>query len=202
MALTINQKIVNYVRGNLGKQIADGECWTLAERALAGAGAQTSKDIMGPSNVTPNADYVWGDEIDHKDIIPGDVLQFRDYVMTTTTVVSVLYTNLPAGVTVRPNPVDESEQEETFDESHHTSIASSGYANKRLSVLHQNVPPKGKKVQAGTIALESIPATKAVSDGTRMLDVNGKKIRVNVKVSTTVTVTVEGSIWAYRPRKK
>ena len=63
MALTINQKIEFYVRGNLGKQVGDGECWTLAEKALAQAGAQTSNDIMGASNVTPDADYVWGDAI-------------------------------------------------------------------------------------------------------------------------------------------
>jgi hypothetical protein len=202
MALTINQQIVTYVSGNIGTQVGDGECWTLAEQALAQAGAQTSRDIMGASKVTPDADYVWGDKIAAKDITPGDILQFRDYVMKTRTVVSVLYKNLPQGVTISPNPVDESDDEETFDQKHHTSIAAKSYDNKRVAVLHQNVPPDGKKIQSGTLAMDSIDAKSTVTNETRTLKAGDKNVTLSVTVTTTVTVTVTGTIWAYRPKKK
>jgi hypothetical protein len=201
MALTVNQQVIAYAQGSVGKPVGDGECWTFAEKALESAGAKTSRDIMGP-NIGPDADYVWGDKIPFKDIIAGDILQFRDYAMTTKTVVSVLYQNLPSGVTIDPNPVDESEDEESFEQSHHTSIVSTPYAARRVSVLHQNVPPKGKKVQSGTLALETIPTKETVTSGTRKLKVGGKEITVNVKISTKVTVSVEGTIWAYRPKRK
>ncbi|NJD05061.1 MAG: hypothetical protein FIA97_01005 [Methylococcaceae bacterium] len=202
MALTINQQIVAYASGNIGTQVGDGECWTLAEKALAQAGAQTSNDIMGASKVTPNADYVWGDKIAFKDITPGDILQFRDYVMTTRTVVSVFYKNLPAGVTIDPNPADESDNTETFDQNHHTAIAAKGYDNKLVAVLQQNVPPDGKKVQEATLAVDNIAAKSTVTNETRTLDAGSKKITLPVAVTTTVTVTVKGTIWAYRPKKK
>jgi len=202
MALTINQKIEFYVRGNLGKQVGDGECWTLAEKALAQAGAQTSNDIMGASNVTPDADYVWGDAIAYKDIIPGDILQLRDYTMITKTVVSVLYKNLPPGVQLSPNPMDESEDEASFSQPHHTSIAVNSFDNNFVSVMHQNVDPNGKKVQQGNLAVASIPAKSSVKNDTRVLKIDAKDTKVNVTVTTTVTVTVSGTIWAYRPRMK
>ncbi|WP_295386165.1 hypothetical protein [uncultured Thiodictyon sp.] len=202
MALTINQKIVTYASGNIGTQIGDGECWTLAEQALAQAGAQTSRDIMGAGKVTPDVDYVWGEKIANKDITPGDIIQFRNYVMKTRTVVSVLYKNLPPGVTINPNPVDESDDEETFDQKHHTSIAVKSYNNKHVAVLHQNVPPDGKKVQEGTLAMENIGAKSTVTNETRTLKAGDKNLTLSVTVTTTVTVTVQGTIWAYRPKSK
>jgi hypothetical protein len=202
MALTINQQIVVFAKGNIGTQVGDGECWTLAEKALTQAGAQTSNDIMGASKVNPNADYVWGDKIALKDITPGDILQFRDYVMTTRTVVSAFYKNIPPGVTIDPNPAEESTTDETFDQNHHTAIAARGYDNKLVAVLQQNVPPDGKKVQEGTLAMENIPAKSTVTNETRTLDAGSKKITIPVAVTTTVTVTIKGTIWAYRPKKK
>ncbi|HET9954420.1 MAG TPA: hypothetical protein VFQ61_07945 [Polyangiaceae bacterium] len=57
---TVNQKIQAFASSRVGQQVGDGECWTLAEQALAAAGAKTSNEIMGAANVTPDADYVWG----------------------------------------------------------------------------------------------------------------------------------------------
>ena len=82
MSETINQKVVNWARAQSGKQVGKGECWDLADRALRQAGAQSSADL-GPMD--DDADYVWGDEIsDLKDVQPGDILQFRDFAVTTT----------------------------------------------------------------------------------------------------------------------
>jgi hypothetical protein len=80
--LTTNQRVVVWVQGHLGKTVGRGECWDLGEQALKQAGAQTSNDL-GP--VGDDEDYVWGDQIDLKDIIAGDILQFRDHVVKTTT---------------------------------------------------------------------------------------------------------------------
>ncbi len=60
----INRRIVQFAVDNLGEQVGNGECWTLAAEALAFAGAQ-------PPNM-----YDFGQEIDLDDIIPGDILQF------------------------------------------------------------------------------------------------------------------------------
>lgn len=73
------QSILNFARGRRNTQVGDGECWTLAETTLRNAGAQTSNDIMGSSNVTADADYVWGDQIQATDVRPGDIIQFRNY---------------------------------------------------------------------------------------------------------------------------
>lgn len=45
--------------------------------------AQTSNDL-GP--VGKDMDYIWGERIhDVKDVEPGDILQLRDHLVTTTT---------------------------------------------------------------------------------------------------------------------
>ena len=195
MALTVNQKIANFANGNIGKQVGNGECWTFAEQALVSAGGQTSRDLMGDAAITDDADYVWGDAIAVKDLNPGDILQLRDYVMTTTTVVSVLYTNLPKGVEIDENPIEESSDSVTLSLPHHTAIVTSKYSNSGVKVLHQNVEPKGKVVQKGRLALSQVAPVKKVTHESRELDVNDKSIRVPVKVTTTTAVAVSGTIW-------
>ena len=64
--LTINQKIVLWAKGKLGKKVGRGECWDLAEQALKQAGAQTSNDL-GP--VGDDTDYIWGEKVkNNKDV--------------------------------------------------------------------------------------------------------------------------------------
>jgi hypothetical protein len=79
--MTLNQKVVVWAQGQLGKKVGAGE-WDLGESALKQAGAQTSNDL-GP--VGDDTDYIWGDQIDMKDVQPGDIIQFRDHDVTTTT---------------------------------------------------------------------------------------------------------------------
>ena len=79
MSETTSQKVVNWARAQLGKQVRTGECWDLADSALKQAGAKSSGDL-GPMDA--DADYVWGDEVtDLKDVQPGDILQFRDFTI-------------------------------------------------------------------------------------------------------------------------
>ena len=86
----INQSVVQYLRQNLGQQVGNGECSSMAYAALKQAGAKAKnafKDNPGKD------DYVWGNLVyvlEMKDgkrlesataglrIEPGDVMQFRD----------------------------------------------------------------------------------------------------------------------------
>ena len=87
--LALGQKIVTFARGKFGQKVGPrGECFDLADAALGAAAAKSAKDF---GTVTESADYVWGDEVDPKDAAPGDILQFRDYVVTvTTTVITIM----------------------------------------------------------------------------------------------------------------
>ena len=61
----INVRVANFAVEHLGKQIGNGECWTLAKEALASAGAQ------------PPRDYVFGRELGRGEPwLPGDIIQF------------------------------------------------------------------------------------------------------------------------------
>jgi len=84
MAESVNQKAIIWARGHKGKQVDRGECWDLANRALRSACGKSSGDF-GP--VGEDDDYVWGDKVALKDVIPGDILQFRDFTVTTETVI-------------------------------------------------------------------------------------------------------------------
>src|SRR5690242_14388900 len=81
-AATPNQKVHHWSRGGLGQKVGRGECWDLAELALQQAGAQGSA-AQGPMG--DDADYVWGDRVELTEVRPGDILQFRDYMVKTRT---------------------------------------------------------------------------------------------------------------------
>ena len=178
MSETINQKVVNWARAQSGKQVGKGECWDLADRALRQAGAQSSADL-GPMD--DDADYVWGDEIsDLKDVQPGDILQFRDFAVTTTVETETRYAD---------GSSEASTTEETFTRPHHTAVVSEVKSGGLLKVLEQNVAPAGKKVQLHNLNTKDVaPASKETQ-------------KQKAKVIVTTTVAVSGTIWAYRPKK-
>ena len=71
---TEGQLVIEFARKKKGHRVGDGECWTLAERALEHAKAVTSTDIDGdPSKVD---EYRWGDLITVGEARPGDIIQF------------------------------------------------------------------------------------------------------------------------------
>ena len=178
MSETINQKVVNWARAQSGKQVCKGECWDLADRALRQTGAQSSADL-GPMN--DDADYVWGDEIsDLKDVQPGDILQFRDFAVTTTVETETRYAD---------GSSEASTTEETFTRPHHTAVVSEVKSGGLLKVLEQNVAPAGKKVQLHNLNTKDVaPASKETQ-------------KQKAKVIVTTTIAVSGTIWAYRPKK-
>ena len=76
---TIGQKVVIYASGKLGRTEGSGECYDLANAALAQANAKSAPDY---GKITPDADYVWGDPVELAAVREGDILQFRNHKFT------------------------------------------------------------------------------------------------------------------------
>lgn len=76
--------VVHAARSDLGHRVGHGECWDLADRALRDAGARSS------TTTGRNDDYVWGDPVALNAVTPGDILQFRNYVVITKTKTEVM----------------------------------------------------------------------------------------------------------------
>jgi hypothetical protein len=187
--LTINQKIVIWTEGMLGKKVGRGVCWDLGEQALKQAGAQTSNDL-GP--VGEDIDYIWGDEIENvKDIARGDILQIRDHLVTTTTVTEYRFAD---------GSTETKTQERTAKRGHHTAIARSmPDVNGTLKTYEQHVNGRDL-VQKMTLYTRNVgPQTTHSID--RREHPKTKK-NEQVKITTTVTIEVTGTIWAYRPKPK
>lgn len=114
----LNQKVLQYARDNLGKKIGDGECATLAAEALRTAGAKRM-------TTSPAGEYIWGELVRTVTprenvtgaVQPGDLLQFRDAVVTGR---------------VGRNTI-------TWTYSHHTAIVAEVKKDGAVvEILHQN----------------------------------------------------------------
>jgi hypothetical protein len=87
--------------------------------------------------------------------------------------------------------------EQELERPHHTAIVEST-SRAGLVVLEQNVDPGGKKVQRDTIAIT--PGTTTTTAAKTMKADDGTMKAA--KVVTTVTVTISGKMWVYRPTPK
>jgi hypothetical protein len=66
----LNQQVLAYANSQLGATVGDGQCWTLADQALAYAGAhRPGVDGYGVN--------VFGRQIPVNQVRPGDVIQFE-----------------------------------------------------------------------------------------------------------------------------
>ena len=188
--LTTNQKVVTWARGKLGHKIGHGKCWDLGEQALKQAGANTSNDL-GP--VEDDSDYVWGDPISNLGSVePGDILQIRDHLITTDIKIEYLFKD---GSTVVET------DERTAKRGHHTAIVNGKLdANGGVKTLEQHVKPRGDVVQDMYLYTRDVPevVTKTIGQykhpRTKQLE--------PVNITKTVTITVTGTIWPYRPKAK
>lgn len=188
MAQTLNQKVILWASGKVGQRVGAGECWDLANSALKYAGAGTSSDF-GPTG--DDADYVWGNAVDLKDALPGDILQYRDYVQTTTTKTEVEFADGHSWD-------DESWVEISHD--HHTSVVSKNTGNGALTVLEQNEKGNHEKVKSTPIRWKDA-ATKTTTTKKMMKRKDDGKMQL-ATVTITVDVTITGTIQAYRPKVK
>ncbi len=149
----------------VGKQaVGDGECFALVDRELKKVGAKSAEDF---GTVTETADYVWGTEVPLSDVKPGDVLQFRDHVVT-------VHTETPEGW-----------KERFYKRGHHKSVVVAVNDDGSVVVVEQKVKPNPKQITKNTIARLNA----------------GEETRAPDK-STTVTITVTGTVKAYRPVSK
>ena len=188
-SLTTNQKVVVWARGKLGHKIGRGECWDLGEEALKQAGASTSTDL-GPLGA--DTDYVWGDPIDLAKVQPGDVLQIRNHVVTTTTVVEYKF---------KDGSVVTETQEHTATRGHHTAIVNGmADANGRLPTLEQHVKPRGDIVQNMYLYTRDVP--EVVTKSTGRYKHPGTRQLERAEITKKVTITVTGTIWPYHPKSK
>jgi hypothetical protein len=89
----LGEKVVEFCKAKLGQSVGDGECGTLAQQALAAAGAAG----LGKDHPNPG-DFVWGELVfvlevkdgrrvrDPKGATakPGDIIQYRDAMLPST----------------------------------------------------------------------------------------------------------------------
>ena len=130
---SIADRIAAFARLRLSQRVGNGQCFTLVDRALASAGAQSADDF---GEITPDADYVWGTAVTLSDLRPGDVIQFRGYEFTKTDVTE--------------NTRGTSTSEVAGDRPHHTAIVERVGANGVVTVLEQNAPD-GSPVSRNTL---------------------------------------------------
>jgi hypothetical protein len=67
----LNRRVLQFALSQLGKQVGNGECWTLADQAIKRAGAR------------PTVVFNFGRQILLADIKPGDILQFKSVKFQT-----------------------------------------------------------------------------------------------------------------------
>jgi hypothetical protein len=188
---TINQSIVIYAEGKLGKTVGRGECWDLAENALQHAGATTSRDL-GP--ITDDADYVWGDKFnDPKDAVPGDIIQFRDWTVSFEQ--KTIYSFRDG--TKATYPVTERPQYRP----HHTAIVRRSIdGHGVLLTYEQHVLPLKDKVQRKELyTRDTVLEESGIEDHVNPVT---KKKEPKVPFQRVTTVTVQGTMWLYHPKRR
>lgn len=180
--MSINQDVYTYVFGKLGTQVGDGECFTLADTALKKAKAKSASDY---GKITANANYRWGNAVNLSKLLPGDIIQFRNYKVTITTVTKTR-TNTGGG----GSTTDTTKQTETESRAHHTSIVGSVGKNGVVIVFEQNVGTgSGKrKTQKNTLYFKTYKVPESVTT------------KGNTTVTVNRNVKVEGKSWFYRPQ--
>jgi hypothetical protein len=109
---------------------------SIVDQALRNAGAKSAADF---GTVTPNADYVWGSPVSLADVLPGDIIQFRNYRYDRT-----IETDAGTDTDFQERP-------------HHTAIVERIDGGGAITVLEQNVPD-GSPGQRSQLFFSSLSA--------------------------------------------
>lgn len=181
MGGSLNQQVVNWARGKIGQHVGSGECWDLADRALRGAGASSS------TTTGAQDDYFWGTEVALTNAVPGDILQFRNYVVTTKTTTAATFADGSGYVDT---------QDSLAERPHHTAIVEA-VTPRALVVPEQHVKPLGPRVQKHSVPIVGSGPTTTTTNKTMKTASGTMK---TASVVTTVTTTIRGTIRAYRPQ--
>ncbi len=146
------------------------DCFGLVDRLLRDLGGKSAGDY---GTLTKDADYDWGDGIMLDSIQPGDILQFRNHLVHSST------------LQLLDNGKWFETAESTARRPHHTAIVIAVAKNGSVTVVEQNVSPDPKKVRSSVI-----PKLDEGED-TRWID-NQHKIKLKVT----------GSVRAFHPVPK
>ncbi|GLS88558.1 hypothetical protein GCM10010873_35320 [Cypionkella aquatica] len=155
----------------------DGECWTLVEAAITGAGGKSS--IPQTPKFGPNVAYVWGDVVEVPQLRAGDVVQYQNYVWTQTTRIDV---SSPEGTSFSENS-----RTEGRGLPHHSGLVVRVVSTGIVEVVEQNIPPRSGPVQTVQLVLSAPPAST-------VRETSGATVTV-----TTTTHSVSGAVRCYRP---
>lgn len=187
---SLGQQVHTWANNRLAQQVGDGECFALADQALRASGARSAADY---GQVTANADYVWGTAVQLVDVQTGDVLQFRNYSVTVEVTVT-------STKTFHDGSTEETEETrtETYTRPHHTAIVSAKLSGGQLRVLEQNAPPRGSSTPERVVRSNEIHTTGSSSTETSVRQESDGTVRIE----TTTTITVSGTIRAYRPQAR
>jgi len=191
----LNAKVKAEADGYVGKPVVgDGECYALADATLNDASAKSAPDFT--EKITDDGDYKWGRPLaDMKEVKAGDILQFRNHQFKIHKVTKVKRTE--------PNgswKVETKKEDEEHHRGHHTAVVSEVNADGTLTVVEQHV----KDPSTGQLS-------KVVRRNTLYLSSSNKKFPkkvtrefggAQVEEETTITITVTGKIWPYRPQAK
>ena len=107
--LYLNDRVLAYVKGVIGKTIGSGECWDLAQEALDANGADWSRPVNYGMLLDPARDR----------IAPGDIIQFKSVRLRT---------NLTGGGMMY----------RTIGAPDHTAIIMRVEGEKKYTLAHQN----------------------------------------------------------------
>jgi uncharacterized cupredoxin-like copper-binding protein len=164
--------IVAFALGAQGRQVGDGECFSLADQALSTAGARSASAY---TEITPDGDYIWGKPVQLSAARPGDILQFRNFRIVRRVTIA---TKDEAG------SISRTQSQEAEERDHHTAVVTQNLGTA-LVIAEQNMEPLGRVVQRNTIEIASGTTTATnAADSTE----------------TTTEVIVDGDIRAYRPQ--
>lgn len=220
MADANGPSIVRFATSRSGQAVGGGECFDLVDAALRDAGARSASHY---GRVTPDADYVWGRSVTLGALRAGDVLQFRNYVASYT------FTRTTAFTFADGSTMDVPEEDtETVNRPHHSAIVTGSAAGGRTPVIEQNVD-RGSgtmertvgtaRLYLQTIAQRTVRTTASVPIDaawlTRVLRVtsdpasrtalntiyqSNRGRNAQAAITETSSVTVRGTVRAYRPQ--
>lgn len=125
----VNQRIIQYVKGVIGKQVGRGECWDLADEALMKSEARFDKS-------SEKTLYIFGVEYNpqKETIMPGDIIQFQKVIVK----------------------YQEGNKMLTESFGHHTAIVYEVMNHQQIRLAHQNTSRTGRKVGISTLDLQQV----------------------------------------------
>jgi hypothetical protein len=132
--------------------------------------------------VGPNDDYVWGKPVRINQVAPDDVLQFRNWIVTTKTEIAVHFAD---GTGYRDT------DEVVARRPHHTAIVKHVGGGGILQVYEQHVKPLGNRVQLHDVPTRGSPAIAKLTHKL-MKDETGKMRMATVNTVTTIVVSGVG----------